>query len=202
MEAAKQKTSTKTKATKGKTVKVTVAKTKRTKAKKSSEVVTKTAAGKSKKSKVSFKSETKNTMSGYDLLCKHTQSTELTSKNTAAISSAFQSDILSDTGREPGQSPDSQETISDDMLSPETNVTRISKNLHPDDLHASKGVSEVQDLLVSGHYLESSESDYHSSESEYINSPTKLKISPQTVQSRKRSGSFSDSDNDGSSEKN
>ena len=35
-----------------------------------------------------------------------------------------------------------------------------------------------------------------------MNSPTKLKINPQTVQSRKRSGCFSDSDNDGSSEKN
>ena len=73
---------------------------------------------------------------------------------------------------------------------PETYVTRISKNLNPDDLHASKGVSEVQDLLVSGHSLESSESDYHSSESEYINSPTKLKINPQTIQLRKRSDLF------------
>ena len=45
MGEAKQKISAKTKATKGKTVKVAVATTKRTKAKKSSEVVTKTAAG-------------------------------------------------------------------------------------------------------------------------------------------------------------
>ena len=88
------------------------------------------------------------------------------------------------------------------MSSSETCVTRISKNLNPDDLHASKGFSEVQDLLVSGRYLESSESEYHSSESEFINSPTNLKINSQTVQSIKRSGSFSDSDNDGSSEKN
>ena len=88
------------------------------------------------------------------------------------------------------------------MSSSETCVTRISKNLNPDDLHASKGFSEVQDLLGSGRYLESSESDYHSSESEYIYSPTKLKINPQTIQLRKRSGSFIDSDDDGSSEKN
>ena len=68
MREAKRKISAKTKATKGKTVKVAVAKTKRTKAKKSLEVVIKTAAGKSKKSKVSFKSGTKNKMSSDDLL--------------------------------------------------------------------------------------------------------------------------------------
>ena len=115
-------------------------------------------------------------MNDDEFLCKHTQSAEFTSINPSAISS---SDILSDKGREHGQSPDSQETITDELSSSETHATRISKNLHPDDLHASKGFSEVQDLLVSGRYLESGESDYHSSESESTNSPTNLKINRQ-----------------------
>ena len=56
--------------------------------------------------------------------------------------------------------------------------------------------------MDSVHDLELSESDYPSSDSEYINSPINLKINPKTVQSRNMSGSFSDSDNIDSSEKN
>jgi len=100
-------------------------------------------------------------MNNDESLCKYTQSAELTSINTSAISS---SDILSGKSRKHEQSTDSQETITDESSS-ETRATRTPKNLKPD---TSKGFSEVQDVLGSGRYLESSESDYHSSDSEYI----------------------------------
>ena len=96
---------------------------------------------------------------------------------------------------------DSQETITD-VSSLETSATRTPKNLKLDESHTSKVFSEVQDVLGTGRYLESSESDYHSSDSEYICNPTTLKINPQIKQLRKRSGSVIDSDDDGSSEKN
>jgi len=74
-------------------------------------------------------------MNNDESLCKYTQSAELTSINTSAISSL---DILSGKSRKHEQSTDSQETITD-VSSSETCVTRISKNLNPDELHASKG---------------------------------------------------------------
>ena len=78
-------------------------------------------------------------MSGDDFLCRHAQSTELTSKNPAEVSSVNKFDIMSEAGREPGQSPDSQETISENNLAPEIDEKEISKNLHPDELQTSKG---------------------------------------------------------------
>ena len=109
---------------------------------------------------------------------------------------------MSDAGREPGQSPDSQETISDNNLAPEIAEKEISKNLLPDDLQTSKGFSGNPDLSDSNCYLESSESDCHSSDSDYISSPTSYDNNPQTEKKRKLSGTFSVSDNFGRTEKN
>ena len=75
-----------------------------------------------------------------DLLCEHTQSAEVTTINPTAISSSSQPNTLLDESRKRDQSPDSQETVTDEMLSSENNVTRISKNLHSDDLNASEGL--------------------------------------------------------------
>jgi len=195
MEEAKQRFSNKVKVTKRTISKATVAKTQSKKAGKPLVAIIKTATGLSKEFKISFKSKTTEKMNNDESLCKYTQSAELTSINISAISS---SDILSGKSREYGQSTDSQETITD-VSSSETRATRTPKNLKPD---TSKGFSEVQDVLGSGRYLESSESDYHSSDSEYICNPTTLKINPQIKLLRKRSGSVIDSDDDGSSEKN
>jgi len=153
MKEAKQRFSDKSKVTKRINTKATVAKTQSTKAGKSLVAIIKTATGISKEFKISFKSKTMEKMNDDDLQCKYTQSAEFSSLNPTAISSSVQSDILSDEGREHEQSPDSQETITEELSSSETYVTRISKNLHPHDLHASKGFSEVQDLLVSGRYI-------------------------------------------------
>ena len=142
-------------------MKATVAKTQSKKAGKPLVAIIKTATGLSKEFKISFKSKTTEKMNNDESLCKHTQSAELTSINTSAISS---SDILSGKSRKHEQSTDSQETITDESSS-ETRATRTPKNLKQDTL---KGFSEVQDGLGSGRYLESSESDYHSSDSEYI----------------------------------
>ena len=86
---------------------------------------------------------------------------------------------MSDAVRERGQSPDSQETISDNNLSPEIDEKEISKNLPLDELQRSKGFSGNLDLLDSKCYLESSESDCHSSDSDYISSPTSYDYNPQ-----------------------
>ena len=103
--------------------------TRLSKARKSLVAIIKTATGKSRKFKISFKSKTKEKVNDDDFLWKHIQSAELTSINLSAISSSCQSDILSDKGHEHGQSPDSQETITDELSSSETYVTRISKTL-------------------------------------------------------------------------
>ena len=107
-------------------------------------------------------------MSVDNLLCKHTRSIELICKNPAKdspVKKVKKVDIMSDAIRERGQSPDSQETISDNNLSLEIDEKEISKNLHLDELQTSKGFSGNPDLLDSKCYLESSESDCHSSES-------------------------------------
>ena len=67
-------------------------------------------------------------------------------------------DIMSDAGREHGQSPDSQETISDNNLAPEIDEKEISKSLLPVELQTSKGFSGNQNISDSNCYLESSES--------------------------------------------
>ena len=118
MREAKQKISPKKRYTKGKNGKAAVAKTKESKAKKALGVVTITAAGKSKRSKVSFKSETTNKMSGDDFLCKHTQPTELASKKLDESSYVHTFDIMLDADCELDQSQNFQENVSDNMLSP------------------------------------------------------------------------------------
>ena len=158
MKEAKQKISTKIRANKGITVKATVTKTKRTKAEKLSKVVIKTASGKTKKSMISLKSETNNKLSGDDFLCKSTQSTELKCKNPAEDLSVNKIDTMAEVIFESGQSPDSQETISDNSL--------LQEKDKPDELQTSKGCSENSDFLDSKCYLESSESDC--SDSDYI----------------------------------
>ena len=174
MREAKQKISPKKRYTKGKNGKAAVAKTKESKAKKALGVVTITAAGKSKRSKVSFKSETTNKMSGNDFLCKHTQPTELASKKLDESSYVNTFDIMSDADRELDQSQNFQENVSDNMLSP----------------------------VDSKCYLESSESDYHSTESDYISGPTICDNNQQTEKKRKMSETTLVSDNFGRTEKN
>ena len=116
MEEAKQKISTKIRATKGKTVKATVTKTKRTKAEKSSIVVLKAASRKFKKSTISLQSETENKLSGDDFQCQSTLSTKLKCKNPAEDLSVNKIDTIAEVIFESGQSPDSQETISDNSF--------------------------------------------------------------------------------------
>ena len=202
MEEAEQRFSEKRKVTKRIIVEPTAAKTQSIKARKPLVAIIKTANGESKEFKISFKSRTNKKMNYDDLLCEHTQSAEVTTINPTAISSSSQPNTLLDESRKQDQSPDSQETVTDEMLSSENNVTRISKNLHSDDLNASEGLFEVQDFLDSGHDLDLSESEDPSSDSEYTNSPINLKINPKTAQLRKRSGSFLDSDGIDSSEEN
>ena len=93
-----------------------------------STVVIKTASRKSKKSTISLKSETKNKLSGDDFLCQSTQSTELVCKNPAKDFSVNKIDTMSEAIQESGQSPDSQETISDYSLLPEIDDNETSKS--------------------------------------------------------------------------
>ena len=103
---------------------------------------------------------------------------------------------------ESGQSPDSQETISDNSLLPEIDEIETSKNLPPDELQTSTGFSGNLDFLDSKCYLQSSESDCYSSDSNDINRPMIYDNNPQMEKKRKISETFSVSDNFGRSEKN
>ena len=148
MEEAEQRFSEKRKVTKRIIVKPTAAKTQSIKARKPLVAIIKTANGKSKEFKISFKSRTNKKMDYDDFLCEHTQSAEFTTINPTAISSSSQPNTLLDEGRKQDQSPDSQETVTDEMLSSEINITRISKNLHSDDLIALKGLFECCVMMI------------------------------------------------------
>ena len=86
-------------------------------------------------------SETKNKLSGDDFLCKISQPTFVICKNPAEDPSVNKMDTMSEAILESGQSPDSQETISDTSLLPEIDEIETSKPLPPDELQTSTGFS-------------------------------------------------------------
>ena len=93
-------------------------------------------------------------------------------QNLAKDFSVNEIDKMSEAILESGQSSDSQDTISENNLFPEINEDETSKNLPFDELQTSTGFSGNPDFLDSKCYLESSESDYYSTDSNDINSPT------------------------------
>ena len=95
-------------------------------------------------------------------------------QNLAKEFSVNEIDKLSEAIHESGQSLDSQETISENNLFPEINEDETRKNLRIpfNELQTSAGFSGNSDFLDKKCYLESSESDCYSSDSNDINSPT------------------------------
>ena len=108
-------------------------------------------------------------------------------QNLAKEFSVNEIDKLSEAIHESGQSLDSQETISENNLFPEINEDETRKNLRIpfNELQTSAGFSGNSDFLDKKCYLESSESDCYSSDSNDINSPTGYDNYPQMEKKRK-----------------